>query len=322
MKRRYTPLFLAALALSACGQSGKEAVTETPPTAAEAQEFFERFNEQQYQVDLDQGRAEWVMQTYITTDTEYLSAKAAERALNFTNRMLEESKRFQGLELEGDVARGLHILNSDQSLPAPRAEEKVAELAAIASKLSSMYGQGKYCNDAGECKGLEELMEIMAKSHDYDELLDAWQGWRSIAPPMRADYQRFAELMNEGARELGYKDTGDLWKARYDMSSDEFEVEANRLWGQVKPLYEQLQCYVRDQLGEVYGRDKVPADKPIPAHLLGNMWAQEWGNIYPLVEPFPSGKGQQVDISANLQAQNYDAKKCSSQPSRFTPQWG
>ena len=322
MKRRYTPLFLAALALSACGQSGKEAVTETPPTAAEAQEFFERFNEQQYQVDLDQGRAEWVMQTYITTDTEYLSAKASERALNFTNRMLEESKRFQGMELEGDVARGLHILNSDQSLPAPRAEEKVAELAAIASKLSSMYGQGKYCNDAGECKGLEELMEIMAKSHDYDELLDAWQGWRSIAPPMRADYQRFAELMNEGARELGYKDTGDLWKARYDMSSDEFEVEANRLWGQVKPLYEQLQCYVRDQLGDVYGRDKVPADKPIPAHLLGNMWAQEWGNIYPLVEPFPSEQGQQVDISANLQSQNYDAKKMFKSAESFYTSMG
>jgi peptidyl-dipeptidase A len=316
MKYRYTPLFLAVLALSACGQSGTEAVTETPPTAAEARAFFDRFNEQQYQVDLDQGRAEWVMQTYITSDTEYLSAKASERALNFTNQVLEDAKRFQGLELDEDVARGLHILTSSQALPAPRATEKVAELAAIASKLSSMYGQGKYCNAAGQCKGLEELMEIMAKSHDYDELLDAWTGWRTISPPMRADYQAFAELMNEGARELGYNDTGDLWKAGYDMSSDEFEGEANRLWDQVKPLYEQLQCYVRDQLGEVYGRDKVPADKPIPAHLLGNMWAQEWGN------PYPSDSGQQVDISANLQSQGYDATRMFKSAESFYTSMG
>lgn len=322
MKHLYTPLILATLALSACGQSGHREAAEAPPTKAEAQEFFERFNEQQYLVDLDQGRAEWVLQTYITSDTEYLSAKASERALNFTNQVLEEAARFKDLELEGDVARGLHILRSDQSMPAPRDTTKVAELAAIASKLGSMYGQGKYCRDDGRCEDLEVLMATMAKSHDYDELLDAWQGWRTVSPPMRADYQRFAELMNEGARELGYADTGELWKARYDMSSDGFEAEANRLWGQVKPLYEQLHCYVRDQLGEVYGKDKVPEGKPIPAHLLGNMWAQEWGNIYPLVQPFETTSGESVDISASLQAQGYDATRMFKSAESFYTSMG
>ncbi len=322
MNHRYISLLLAAFALGGCGQSSQETGARATATQAEAEEFFQRYNDEQYKVDLDQGRAEWVLQTYITSDTEYLSAKASERALNFTNQMLEEAKRFQGLPLQGDVARGLHILRSDQSMPAPRATEKVAELAAIASKLGSMYGQGKYCNAEGECKQLEELMQIMAQSRDYDELLDAWTGWRTISPPMRADYQRFAELMNAGAQELGYQDTGELWKARYDMSPDEFEVEANRLWGQVKPLYEQLQCFVRDKLGEVYGLDKVPADQPIPAHLLGNMWAQEWGNIYPLVEPYPTDGGQQVDISASLQKQNYDAVRMFKSAESFYTSMG
>jgi peptidyl-dipeptidase A len=316
MKHRYATLLLATLSLNAWAGQDENA------TQAQADAFFTRFNDEQYKVDLDQGRAEWVMQTYITSDTEYLSAKAAERALNFTNRMLEEALRFKDLPLQGDVARGLHILRTDQSMPAPRDPAKVEELAAVASKLSSMYGQGKYCNKSGECRELEALMKIMAESRNYDELLDAWTGWRTISPPMRADYQRFAELMNDGAHELGYRDTGELWKARYDMSPDEFEAEDNRLWGQVKPLYEQLQCYVRDKLGQVYGRDKVPADQPIPAHLLGNMWAQEWGNIYPLMEPYPVSAGQTVDISASLQKQGYDATRMFKSAESFYTSMG
>jgi peptidyl-dipeptidase A len=322
MKYLFPITLLASLALAACGAPGPDAAghaqaSETMATQAEADAFFKRFNDEQYLVDLDQSRAEWVMQTYITSDTEYLSAKASERALNFTNQLLEQAKRFQDLSLQGDVARGLHILKTDQSMPAPRDPAKVAELAAVASRLSSMYGQGKYCNAQGECRELEALMKIMAESRDYDELLDAWTGWRTISPPMRADYQRFAQLMNDGARELGYKDTGELWKARYDMSPEEFETEDNRLWDQVKPLYEQLQCYVRDKLGDVYGRDKVRAD-----HLLGNMWAQEWGNIYPLMQPYPASGGQKVDISASLQEQGYDATRMFKSAESFYTSMG
>ena len=98
-----------------------------------------------------------------------------------------------------------------------------------------------------------------------------------------------------------------MWRSGYDMSPVEFEAETERLWSQVKPLYEALHCYVRDGLSRQYG-DIMPEDGTIPAHLLGNMWAQQWSNIYPLVEPYP-GQGDDLDVSGALDAQNYSAER-------------
>jgi peptidyl-dipeptidase A len=150
---------------------------------------------------------------------------------------------------------------------------------------------------------LGELEDILAKSRDYDENLEAWVGWRTISPPMRDGYRRFAELANEGAIELGYADLGEMWRAEYDMSPAEFEQEALRLYRQVEPLYNELHCYARSQLAKHYGEDKVPLDAPIPAHLLGNMWSQTWDNIYELLEPYP-GVGD-VDVDSTLERENY-----------------
>jgi peptidyl-dipeptidase A len=171
-----------------------------------------------------------------------------------------------------------------------------------------MYGKGKYCKSADpkSCKDLGELEDIFTKSHNYDELLDTWTGWHAIAKPMRPMYQRLVELTNEGAREVGFPDTGAVWRSSYDMPPDDFAKDTQRLWEQVRPLYEQLHCYVRSQLMKTYG-GKIPANGKIPAHLLGNMWAQDWSNIYPLVEPY---KGQaSIDVSAELKKQGYDAQK-------------
>ena len=125
----------------------------------------------------------------------------------------------------------------------------------------------------------------MAESRDPKELADLWTGWRRIAPPMRARYTRFVELTNKGARELGFDDTGAMWRSNYDMPPDQFSAEVERLWQQVRPFYVSLHAYVRRRLAERYGAAVVPPDGPIPAHLLGNPWAQEWGNIYDLVAP-------------------------------------
>ncbi|MEZ4446721.1 MAG: M2 family metallopeptidase [Polyangiaceae bacterium] len=268
---------------------------ETPPTAADADAFVKRYNEEGAVIALEGAKAAWVQQTYITPDTQFLSGKAQERWLTFRGGMIEDSKRFSGMTLTGETGRALLLIKQGVTMPAPRDPALVAELAGISTKLESMYGTGKYCDTKGNCQDLEALSKIMAKSHDYDELLDAWRGWRTISPAMRPSYARFATLMNEGARELGFADTGALWKSGYDMSADDFEKEADRLWGQVKPLYEQLHCYVRAKLGKVYGKDKVPPTGPIPAHLLGNMWAQEWNNIYDLVKPYPVGAKLDID---------------------------
>ncbi len=205
-----------------------------------------------------------------------------------------------------DVARSLKLLKlQDTRRPAPADARNREELTSLYQELTGAYGEGKYCSGGEEtCKNLPELERVLAESRDYGELLDAWRGWRTVSPPMRSAYKRFAELANEGARNLGFGDLGQMWRSAYDMTPDEFAQETERLWSQVEPLYEQLHCYVRARLGEHYGEDKVPSDGPIPAHLLGNMWAQEWANIYDLVEPYPGVA--ELDVGKALVDQGYD----------------
>ena len=75
----------------------------------------------------------------------------------------------------------------------------------------------------------------------------------------------------------------------YDMTPEEFSAMYDRLWAETKPLYDQLHCYTRTKLNQKYGDAVQPATGPIRADLLGNMWAQEWGNIYDVVAPKGAG---------------------------------
>src|SRR5262249_54325580 len=151
-----------------------------------------------------------------------------------------------------------------------------------------------------------QLENILEKSRNYDDLTEAWVGWHAIAPPIKPKFVRYVELGNKGAREIGFKDLGDLWRSAYDMSAADFEADTDRLWEQVKPLYDKLHCYVRARLRKTYGADKIPEKAPSPAHLLGNMWAQEWGNVYDLVEPY---KGEvPLDVTKNIQQKKLDEK--------------
>ncbi|MCE5310665.1 MAG: M2 family metallopeptidase, partial [Acidobacteriales bacterium] len=186
-----------------------------------------------------------------------------------------------------------------------------AELTRIAASMEGTYGKGKYCpagtQDPSKCLDLEQITRIMATSRDPGQLLDVWRGWHTISPPMRPSYRRFVELSNKGARELGFSDTGAMWRSKYDMPPDAFAREVDRLWEQVKPLYVSLHAYVRNKLREKYGAGVVPERGPIPAHLLGNMWAQSWDNIYPLVAPKDADPG--YDLTSILKARGYDAHR-------------
>lgn len=285
------------------------------PTVPEAEALVTRYNADGAALALEGAKAAWVQQTHITPDTTYLAGKAQERWLTWRGGIIEDAKRFKDLELTGDTARAIQLIKTSVTMPAPRDPDKVAKLAAISTELDSMYGTGKYCKGE-DCRDLEALMKVMAKSRNYDELLDAWTGWRTVAPPMRAKYTELVGLMNEGSTELGFADTGVLWKSGYDMSADAFAAEVERLWQQVEPLYEQLHCYVRGKLAKTYGEDKVSLTGPIPAHLLGNMWAQEWNNIYELVKPHPFGAST-ADIDAALTSKGYDAMKMVKSAEEF-----
>jgi peptidyl-dipeptidase A len=229
---------------------------------------------------------------------------------------VEQTKAFENQELSPTTARALQLLKLGVAAPAPDDPVKRAELAGITSKMEGMYGAAKYCPKGPDsCKDQTQLVNIMADSRNYDELLDVWTGWHSTARPIRSDYVRFVELANEGAKQLGFADLGAMWRSGYDMTPEEFTKEASRLWSQVQPLYGALHCYVRDKLQKQYGAERVPAGKPIPAHLLGNMWAQQWAEIYPLVEPY---KGvSDLDITAALKKQNYDARRITESAETF-----
>ncbi|RKH11008.1 peptidase M2 family protein [Corallococcus sp. CA053C] len=309
---------LAALSLAATtagAQATPAPATKAPvtpaakATPAEAKQFAAKLNADLKQLWTRQATAEWIKSTYITDDTERNAASVNEEVMAYVNGAIKDSRRFDGLKLDADTARMLHLLRVSQTLPAPANATQRAELAATAAKLEGLYGKGKYCgkDGKGKCRDLEELSDVMAESRNADELLDAWQGWHAISRPMRPLYSQLVTLSNAGAKDIGFSDLGTLWRSSYDMQPAEFEQEAQRLWGQVKPMYDELHCYVRGRLAKQYGEAKVPAGKPIPAHLLGNMWAQEWNNIYPLVEPFPGQAN--LDVGATLAKQGYDAQK-------------
>jgi peptidyl-dipeptidase A len=268
------------------------------PTAAEAKKFLDAAEEKLLALSNEASRAGWVQSTYITDDTETLAALANQRLIAATVGYAKQATRFDRVELPTDLARKMRLLKLSLDLAAPADPKESAEVTRLASAMEGAYGKGKYCPPGREkCLDLEDITRIMATSRDAKELHDVWQGWHSIAVPIKKDYARFVQLANKGARELGFADSGAMWRSKYDMPPQDFARELDRLWEQVRPLYVSLHAYVRGKLREKYG-DVVPAAGPIPAHLLGNIWAQDWSNVYPLVAPKDADPG--YDLTAIL----------------------
>jgi peptidyl-dipeptidase A len=274
------------------------------PTPEDARRFIDDAEQKLLILGVDSARADWVKDTYITDDTETLSAKLDERAIAATVEYAKQSTRFDGLKLDPVTARKIKLLKLSLTIATPSDPKESEELTRIVAGMEGTYGKGKYCPGGPEsCKDLDELSNIMSDSRDPAKLLEAWAGWHAIARPMRKDFVRYVELANKGARQLGFQDNGAMWRAKYDMAPEAFAAELDRLWEQVRPLYLSLHAYVRARLREKYG-DAVPASGPIPAHLLGNMWAQEWDNIYPLVAPANADPG--YDLTELLKKRNTD----------------
>jgi peptidyl-dipeptidase A len=279
----------------------------TPPTAEEARQFADAAEKQLLNLWIKAGRAQWVQETFITQDTEEMAAQANEAVASATAELAAGARRFDGLQLPDDVARKLKLIKFSVDIPGPRDHALNAELAQVNAALDSAYGKGKWCPDgpSARCLNIDQITDILANSRDPHELLEAWEGWHAISPPMRPRYERMVQLANQGARDAGFADVGDMWRSEYDMPPAEFSAELDHLWDQVKPLYVSLHAYVRWKLEEKYGKALVPDDGPIPAQLLGNLWAQDWTNIYPLVAPKDADPG--YDLTAILKQKNTSA---------------
>ena len=309
------PAVVGSLILLGCSAQPPRTETTAPAAkeavhAADADTFVAGVNQEIRNHYVEDAAAQWVAATYITADTGVLEAKSSERSLIRLKNAIDASHRFDGVSgISAESARGIEMLKRQSAMPTPKDPAHLAEMATLASRLGAAYGSGKSCKDPADpatCRNLNQLSEVLAESRDWNADLEAWQGWHSVGRGMRADYQRFAELLNEGARDTGYADAGQAWRSGYDMDPAALRAETDRLWGQVKPLYSQLQCYVRGKLEDKYP-GKMPKDGTIPAHVTGNMWAQDWSALYPLVQPYPGISG--VDVTKALKKQKYTPEK-------------
>ena len=286
------------------------------PTVEDAEIFIRDAESRLLALWIDAGRAAWVQNNFITPDTNTLAASANADVMAATTELAAAAARFNGLALPGGVDRKLTLLKTSLAAVAPSDPVLQQELSELMTGMESIYGQGEFCPEGEEtCLDLPTMERMFVDGRETDELLAIWSGWREVSREIRPRYERFVEISNAGARELGFADTGEMWRSAYDMPPDVFADELDRLWKQVRPLYESLHCHVRAQLGQEYGTAVVPDGEPIPAHLFGNMWSQTWTNIYETVRPSQSGRG--YDLTRQLERRGVDELEMVRYGERF-----
>ena len=283
------------------------------PTTEDAEEFIARVEAFYRDFGEYSARIAWVNQTYINFDTDWLITKVSAEGTEMGVKFANEAKRFNDIELSDDARRKIELIKLGLNIPAPERPGAAQELSEINTRMGSTYAVGKIELDGAETPRVA-LEAMMGDIRDPEKLEEIWVKWREIpitetpaGTTMKEDYAAMVAIANDGARELGFEDVGAMWRARYDLPPAEFAAETDRLWSQVKPLYDQLHCHVRAELNEEYGDDVVPLDQPIRADILGNMWAQSWGNIYDLVAPEGADPG--YDLTALLEENGYDAEQ-------------
>ena len=308
---------LAALAIATVStpvfavnfQSESAATPIAQPTVADAEAFIAKAEKDLFDFSVEGGKVAWINATYITDDTDALAARYGEIGTEKAVQYALEAAKYQNVSgLSAVTRRKLDILRGGLVLPAPTTEGAAKELSEIATKLNSAYGKGKGMLNGKEING-SDIEAEMGTNRNPEQLQEMWTSWHDkVGAPMKDDYVRMAEIANQGAKELGFADVGAMWRSGYDMPADDFAKLTDKLWLEVKPLYDELHTYVRGQLNKKYGDGVQAKTGPIRADLLGNMWAQEWGDIYDIVAPVGSGDIG-YDIGALLKEKQYDELK-------------
>jgi len=273
---------------------------DTPPTVDEARAFLADAETRLAVAGEELAHASWLAATYINVDSQAVEALAYQRFTDLSVGFANAAARYNDLDLEFADRRKMELLKQVLVIPAPADSELSRELAEIGSEMSALYGAGEYCRNEGitgeeVCYSGDRIENLMRELRDPDELLEFWTGWREISKPMRPLYERQVEIGNQGARELGYDNMSTFWRSKYDMSPDAFAADADAQWEKVKPFYDALHCHVRAELSDYYGPEVVPPTGPIPAHVLGNQWAQDWSYLYDIVKPESSDLGYDLD---------------------------
>ena len=283
-------LAIAAFTAACATAPAQEAVTAptAAPTVQDAQAYVAAAERELAALSEEENRIGWIYSTYINQDTEWLVQRITTEGTEARVRLASGAARFQGLDLPADTRRKIDLLRLSLVLPAPQREGAADELAAITTRLSSTYSTGRIDYQGAQVT-LDDLETWMGTERNPARLQEMWTEWHDVARPMAGDYARMVEIANEGARDLGFDNVGQMWLSNYDMPAADMEAEVLRLWGQMRPFYEQLHCYVRERLNAHYGDAVQPNRGPIRADILGNMWAQDWAALMPIARP-PGGR--------------------------------
>ncbi len=309
-------LAIASLTISGCKKvdnantaSSYSSGASTKIEASSAEDFVQQAEQRLFDFSTHASKIYWINATYITEDSDALAAKVGAEGTKMSVDFALQAAEFAKEEgLDPVIKRKLDILRGGIVLPAPTTAGAADELSKIATDLNSQYGKGKGVLRGEEING-SDIEAAMGTNRNPQELKEMWTSWHTnVGGPMRDDYSRMVEIANEGAAELGFADTGAMWRSNYDMPAEEFAETMDKLWLDVKPLYDELHTYVRGKLNEKYGDAVQAKTGPIRADLLGNMWAQEWGNIYDIVAPEGAGDIG-YDLTDLLVQKDYDAIK-------------
>jgi peptidyl-dipeptidase A len=271
-------LLLSIVVISSCSSQQASALNES-----DVEIFLERVELEDKTLGPVASSAYWIGSNFITYDSQKVVADYGKRFQLLALERARQAATFDKVQVSEENRRKLNLIKNSFVMPSPLDDALAGEIAGISAELDAMYGTGQHCFGEGDCYDLEAFEAVIDNSRDPDELLKAWEGWRNIGKPMKDMYLRMVEIGNLGAKDLGYEGLTDLWFSQYDMPADDFLAETDRVWDELKPLYDALHCHVRNELSEHYGEAVVSKAGSMPAHVLGNMWGQSWANIYDLV---------------------------------------
>ena len=295
-------VLLSIVVISSCSSQQAPALNES-----DVETFLERVELEDKTLGPVASSAYWLQANFITYDSQKVVADYGKRFQLLALERARQASTFDDVEVSEENRRKLNLIKNSFVMPSPLDDTLAGEIANIMAELDAMYGAGQHCFGEGDCYDLEAFEGVIDNSRDPDELLKAWEGWRNIGTPMKDKYLRMVEIGNLGAKDLGYEGLTDLWFSQYDMPAEEFLAETDRVWGELKPLYDALHCHVRSELSEHYGEEVVSKEGVLPAHVLGNMWGQSWANVYDLVyTPDNPNASSGIDLTKILEEKNID----------------
>ena len=295
-------VLLSIVVISSCSSQQAPALNES-----DVETFLERVELEDKTLGPVASSAYWLQANFITYDSQKVVADYGKRFQLLALERARQASTFDDVEVSEENRRKLNLIKNSFVMPSPLDDTLAGEIANIMAELDAMYGAGQHCFGEGDCYDLEAFEGVIDNSRDPDELLKAWEGWRNIGTPMKDKYLRMVEIGNQGAKDLGYEGLTDLWFSQYDMPAEEFLAETDRVWDELKPLYDALHCHVRSELSDHYGEEVVSKEGVLPAHVLGNMWGQSWANVYDLVyTPDNPNASSGIDLTKILEEKNID----------------